>query len=302
MKVRALIGRIAAGVLVLALAGGGAYLFMTQPAKAPAAPAAPPPPQVGVVELKAADVPLPLEFSGRVAGFRVVEIRAQVSGMLLKREYLEGAVVDVGDVLFRIDPRTYEAALARANAQVAQAKATLTQAEENYSRAESAWPPQKVAHAEGARGCHRRPRPGARRVQSTEADVQTAKLNLEFTIVKAPDDGPHQPDVAARGHADPGAADAADDDHAARSGLRQLHHHRLASCAPCRRSTDVGRGPVRSRRRQGRAAVRRWRPPIPSPARSTRARAPSIPGPAPSRSAPSSPTRTAACCRASSCA
>ena len=81
MRVRALIGRIAAGVLVLALAGGGAYLFMTQPAKAPAAPPAPPPPQVGVVELKAADVPLPLEFSGRVAGFRVVEIRAQVSGV-----------------------------------------------------------------------------------------------------------------------------------------------------------------------------------------------------------------------------
>ena len=104
MKMRASIGRIAAVVLVLALVGGGAYLFMTQPAKAPAAPQAPPPPQVGVVELKAADVPLPLEFSGRVAGFRVVEIRAQVSGILLKREYLEGAVVDVGQVLFRIDP------------------------------------------------------------------------------------------------------------------------------------------------------------------------------------------------------
>src|SRR4030081_1220051 len=85
MRLRALIGRIAAVVLVLALAGGGVYLFMTQPAKGPAAP---PPPQVGVAELKAADVALPLEFSGRVAGFRVVEIRAQVSGVLLKREYL----------------------------------------------------------------------------------------------------------------------------------------------------------------------------------------------------------------------
>ena len=61
MKVRALIGRIAAVALVLALAGGGVYLFMTQPAKAPAAPPAPPSPQVGVAELKAADVPLPLE-------------------------------------------------------------------------------------------------------------------------------------------------------------------------------------------------------------------------------------------------
>src|SRR4029077_3480370 len=58
MKVRALIGRIAAVVVVLALAGGGVYLFMTQPAKAPVAAQVPPPPQVGVAELKAADVPL----------------------------------------------------------------------------------------------------------------------------------------------------------------------------------------------------------------------------------------------------
>src|SRR5260370_11286117 len=127
MKLRALTGRVAAGWLVLGLGGGGVYLFMTQPAKAPAAPPAPPPPEVGVVEVTAADVPLPLEFSGRVAGFRVVEIRAQVSGILLKREYLEGAVVDVGQVLFRIDPRTYEAALARATGQAAQAKAALIQ-------------------------------------------------------------------------------------------------------------------------------------------------------------------------------
>src|SRR5882672_6136251 len=135
MKVRALIGRIAAVMVVLALAGGGVYLFMTQPAKAPVTAQAPPP-QVGVVELAAADIPLPLEFSGRVAGFRVVEIRAQVNGLLLKREYLEGAVFDVGQVLFRIDPRTYEAALARATAQAAQAKATLIQTEENYKRQE----------------------------------------------------------------------------------------------------------------------------------------------------------------------
>src|SRR4029078_7968543 len=86
--------------------------------------------------VRAADVPLPLEFSGRVAGFRVVEIRSQVSGLLLKREYLEGAIVDVGQVLFRIDPRTYEAALARATGQAAQAPAGLAAAEEDYKRVE----------------------------------------------------------------------------------------------------------------------------------------------------------------------
>jgi membrane fusion protein (multidrug efflux system) len=189
MKVRALIGRIAVGVLVLALAGGGVYLFMTQPAKAPAAPPAPPPPQVGVAELAAADVPLPLEFSGRVAGFRVVEIRAQVSGVLLKREYLEGAVVNIGQVLFRIDPRTYEASLARATAQAAQAKATLIQAEENYNR-QVGLAAQKVATQKSLEDAIAGRDQARANVQSTEADVVTAKLNLEFTVIKAPVKGP----------------------------------------------------------------------------------------------------------------
>jgi membrane fusion protein (multidrug efflux system) len=189
MKLRALIGRIAAVVLVLALAGGGVYLFMTQPAKAPAAPPAPPPPQVGVAELKAADVALPLEFSGRVAGFRVVEIRAQVSGVLLKREYLEGAVVDIGQVLFRIDPRTYEASLARATAQAAQAKATLIQAEENYNR-QVGLAAQKVATQKSLEDAIAGRDQARANVQSTEADVLTAKLNLEFTVIKAPVKGP----------------------------------------------------------------------------------------------------------------
>src|SRR5262245_34550108 len=118
------IGRIAAGAVVVAVAGA-AIFWWSRPKPAPAA-TAPPPAQVGVLQLAATDVALPLDFSGRVAGFRVVEIRAQVGGVLLKREFQEGSVVDVGQVLFRIDPRTFEASLARANAQAAQAKAALT--------------------------------------------------------------------------------------------------------------------------------------------------------------------------------
>ena len=116
-------GRVVAIAVIAAIVAAAAF-WWNRPKPAPAA-TAPPPAQVGVVEVKTADVALPLDFSGRVAGFRVVEIRAQVGGVLLKREYQEGAVVDVGQVLFRIDPRTYEAALARANAQAAQARATL---------------------------------------------------------------------------------------------------------------------------------------------------------------------------------
>lgn len=181
-------GWIAAAIVLVAAAGAGAWWYLQPPAR-PAAPPAPPPPEVGVVTLAVKDVPVPLQFSGRVAGFRVVEIRSQVSGVLLKREFTEGATVNIGDVLFRIDPRTYEAALARVQAQNAQAKAQLIQAEENFKRVEgltaSKVATQKaledaIAQRDGARAA----------VLTTQADVDTARLNIEFTTVRAPVKGP----------------------------------------------------------------------------------------------------------------
>ncbi len=255
MKVRALIGRIAAVVLVLALVGGGAYLFMIQPAKAPVAPAPPPPPQVGVVELKAADVPLPLEFSGRVAGFRVVEIRAQVSGVLLKREFLEGSVVDVGQVLFRIDPRTYEAASARANAQAAQAKATLIQAEENYNR-QVGLAAQKVATQKSLEDAIAGRDQARANVQSTEADVVTAKLNLEFTTIKAPVKGPTSLVSPAEGTLIQAQQTLLTTITQLNPAYVNFTFTDFGAALPAG-DRQVGRGAVRSRPRQGRAAVRR---------------------------------------------
>ena len=170
------------------LVAGTAY-WWPRPAARQAVRVTQPPPQVGVVTVRPADVPLPLDFSGRVAGYRVVEIRSQVNGVLLKREFLEGAVVDVGQVLFRIDPRTYEAALARANAQAAQAKATLIQAEENFKRQEGL-AAQKVATQKAYEDAIAVRDQARALVQSTEADVQAAKLNLEFTVIRAPTKGP----------------------------------------------------------------------------------------------------------------
>ena len=96
-----------------------------------------PPEEVGVIELYARDIPIPLQYAGRVAGFRVAEVRAQVGGILLRREYSEGATVKGGDVLFQIDPRPYEAALARANAQVAQAQGQRSRRPKRISPARS---------------------------------------------------------------------------------------------------------------------------------------------------------------------
>lgn len=189
MKLTTNAGRTAFAIAIVVLAGIGLYLYLGRPAAPKATVAAPPPPEVGVVQLVAADVPLPLQFAGRVAGFRAVEIRAQVSGILQKREFNEGAVVNVGDVLFRIDPRSYEAALSRATAQAAQARATLTQTEENYKRveglvAQKVSPQKSLEDAIAARDQARAA------IQSTQADVATARLNLEYTVIKAPVTGP----------------------------------------------------------------------------------------------------------------
>jgi membrane fusion protein (multidrug efflux system) len=185
--------RIIAGALVVALAAaaaGGSYYFGS-PGTAPAAQKAgpPPPPDVGVIEITRVDVPLTLAYAGRVTGFRTVEIRAMVSGTIMKREYAEGALVKQGDTLFRIDSRPYQAVHDRATAQLAQAQATSLQAEENFKRiqeltAKQVATPKQLDDARAARDQARAA------IQSVEADIENARLNLEFTVVKAPVAGP----------------------------------------------------------------------------------------------------------------
>lgn len=183
--------RIVAGALVVLVAAAGGYYYLGNRGAAPTQQkaGAPPPPDVGVVEVKRADVPLTLTYPGRVAGFRAVEIRSMVSGTIMKREYEEGARVKQGDTLFRIDPRPYQAAYDRAVAQLAQAKASVFQTEENFNRiqelqAKQVATPKQLDDARAARDQARAS------VQSAEADIANAKLNLEFTVVKAPVSGP----------------------------------------------------------------------------------------------------------------
>src|SRR4051794_11018974 len=178
-------------VAILMVASTAAYRWYPPKAKAdPAAnTAATPPTEVGTMIVRKADVPLPLLYSGRVAGFRNVEIRSQVGGIILKREFIEGAKVKQGDVLFRIDPRTYQAALDRAAAQLGQLHATLVQAEENFKRIQELSQKQvatakQLEDAQAARDLARAA------VQGAEAEIQTAKLNIEFTTIKAPVSGP----------------------------------------------------------------------------------------------------------------
>lgn len=82
-------------------------------------------PEVGIVTLKPQEAEISTVLPGRVVAYQVSEVRPQVTGILLKRDFVEGAEVKEGDLLYEIDPVQYKAALASAEASVQRAEATL---------------------------------------------------------------------------------------------------------------------------------------------------------------------------------
>jgi len=97
--------------------------------------AAPAPAKVGIVEARPLPTPVAFEYGGRVMAVRQTEVRARVGGILLARAYTEGAEVQEGDILFRIDPATYQAAADLAQAQVQEADAAVQRARRDQRRA-----------------------------------------------------------------------------------------------------------------------------------------------------------------------
>ena len=181
-------------IIVIGLALAAAlYFFVLRSPEEPAAPRitsdpARPPPEVGIVTVQPAEIPFPVVYAGRVEGFREVEVRPLVGGLLLKREYEEGSRVTQGQVLFRIDPATYQVALDRAQAQLQQAQATLRQAEENFNRTEELF--RRGVSTDVLLDEARAQRDQARAsVSLAEAEIDAAKLNLGYTTVTAPATG-----------------------------------------------------------------------------------------------------------------
>ena len=86
-------------------------------------------PDVEVVQVEQKDVPNLREWIGTLDGFTNADVRAQVSGYMVRQGYQEGAFVKKGQLLFEIDPRPFKAALDQAEGQLAQAQATLVNAE-----------------------------------------------------------------------------------------------------------------------------------------------------------------------------
>jgi membrane fusion protein (multidrug efflux system) len=101
-----------------------------------APPPAPPPPEVAVLTVEPKTIPADFEYVGQAEASKRVEVRAQVSGVIIARPYVEGTDVPKGALLFRIDPTPYEAALRSARAQQADAEARFANAERNLKRLE----------------------------------------------------------------------------------------------------------------------------------------------------------------------
>src|SRR5271170_3866882 len=130
--------------ILLLLPAGAMLLFTTACARTTHAAAAPKPLEVLVAEVQQKDVPLYREWIGTVDGFVNAEIKAQVTGYLVKQQYTEGSFVQQGQLLFQIDPRPFradldqaEGRLAQTQGQVAQARAQLAQAQAEVAVADA---------------------------------------------------------------------------------------------------------------------------------------------------------------------
>lgn len=144
-----------------------------------------PPPEVSVIEAKTQPLAVVYEYVGQAAGSREVEVRARVTGILLKRNFREGATVARGQSLFTIDPAPFEIAAQKVEAELAAAEARLEQAKRNAARlkplaAAKAASQKDYDDAASAESI------GDAEVRLARARLAEARLNLTYTRVEAP--------------------------------------------------------------------------------------------------------------------
>lgn len=146
------------------------------------------PPQVEIAPVTQGDVPIFREWIGTVDGSNNAEIRARVSGYVLSQNYTDGTPVKKGDLLFEIDPRPFEAALAQAQANLAQAQADQLRAQLNADKYVQGFAKGAVSEQDRDNAVQQNEAAKAK-VKAEEASVQQAELNLAYTKVTAPFDG-----------------------------------------------------------------------------------------------------------------
>lgn len=155
------------------------------------APAAKPPmavPEVGIVVVQSQRVALTTELPGRTSAFLVAEVRPQVGGIIQKRLFTEGSDVKAGEVLYQIDPGSYQAAYASAKAALGKVEASLTPVRLKAERfkqlvAINAVSKQDFDEADAA------VKSAEAEVEAARANLESARINLAYTRVTAPISG-----------------------------------------------------------------------------------------------------------------
>ncbi len=154
-------------------------------ATAPEATAAPAAMPVSVATVVSAEVAGYDEFSGRLEAVDRVELRSRAAGTVQAVHFREGALVKQGDLLFTIDPAPYAAEVERAEAQVAAARSRVTHAGNEHERARRLWDERAIAQREFDERSNGL-REAEANLRAAEAALQSARLNLGYTQVRAP--------------------------------------------------------------------------------------------------------------------
>ncbi|MCE7616459.1 efflux RND transporter periplasmic adaptor subunit [Vibrio fluvialis] len=147
-----------------------------------------PPVAVDVVKINTQPVEVTSTLPGRTSAYRIAEVRPQVSGIVTNRLFVEGSMVNKGDVLFELDPSTYKAALASAKANLAKSEATLAQAEFQAKRYRELVAKKSVSQQdyEDAQASYKE---ALASVEASKANVNSAQINLDYTKITAPISG-----------------------------------------------------------------------------------------------------------------
>ena len=170
----------------IAVVGGAAFGLQASaqgPADAP--PAAPPAIAVSVAQVVQQDVALWDEFSGRLEAVQRVDIRPRVAGAVQAVHFREGALVNKGDLLFTLDAAPFAADVDRAQAQVVAAQARLSYTHSEMERSTRLWEERAIAQREHDERVNAQ-READANLRAAQAALQTARLNLGYTQVRAP--------------------------------------------------------------------------------------------------------------------
>jgi len=173
-------GSIVAGLLLLVLSGCKQENAQKLSAAAP--------PQVFVAPVEQRDVPIVREWIGQLDGSQNVDVRARVHGYIQEIAFKEGTVVKPGDLLLRIDPRPFEAAVAQEEADLAQAIAAQEKTQLDENRQKQLWD-RKITSQQDYDNAVKANLGAKAAVEAAQAALEQAKLNLAFATITSPIDG-----------------------------------------------------------------------------------------------------------------